>query len=389
MGTLTYQPNFDIHMPVFNESKTRARTDKKRSIQQSLYSFYNNSALQEHEKIRAEINYLFDFYDADIPEKNKVLKDLRSFNDIGFYSVYFELVIYCLLKKNGFEVKIHPKLNNGSEKKPDFLVTHIETKEEFYLELVTCFEHDDSHLNRLKQGVENLKEAFPNFIFEYDIKGRLKDSRQTDVKIKEIKCWLNSIKLEDISKNNKYIWKIEEFEFELKLTLRTETESLSINSNVIFDHYPQKKIIDSLNTKKDKYGELDKPFIIATTLRPSEFSFNPLLNPMISALCGYLNILKTPHQYEKGFWVYNQNKKIHLKNEHICAVWYFDELIPERISDVNYDLFLLPKNPIMCPSSLYNTFSGTCFINLNIEKITTETYYKKVNIYENIFEKNL
>jgi len=119
-----------LNMKLYDDKVRTDETPAGRS--ESAYDFYNRSAGELVSKVRAAHELWFGRY----PEEHKA--DLRGRfvkdDDVQHYSALFELVLHELFLKLECEVVIHPDLNNGTGKRPDFLVRH--STGDFYLEAV-------------------------------------------------------------------------------------------------------------------------------------------------------------------------------------------------------------------------------------------------------------
>lgn len=357
-------------MSIFKDNEDRKNTEPKCSVEQSNYTYLNNSALPKNEIIRQRFNELFELYQYGDVERNEILGRIRGKDEVGYYSASFELIVNAILKNMGFNLVPHPKLNNGSNKHPDFLVTAPDGGR-FYLELVTGIENDDVHINRFKEKLKKIKEKNPELNIQHHIIGRIKNSKDIDLCIQQIKAWIES---KDYLKEP-LIFSDEKFDLKVEVSSKIldvpfEIESSQIITNLKLDE----QILSSLESKSTRYGQLDAPYVIAITPRPSDFSFDfsekiyeNSLKSIERSLFGKLDFPNF-HNYKKGFWYAIENGKLRFRNSNVCAVWYFDELTVERLEqEISNTLYLSAHNGYPTPDALMGKvyfkfiaeFSGT------------------------------
>jgi hypothetical protein len=100
----------------------------------------------------------------------------------------------------------------------------------------------------------------------------------------------------------------------------------------------------SLKAKAGKYGELDKPYIIATALRPSEFGFGLDESDQKQALFGKYQCVIKPNDETSltfsgdGFWVHNSLPT----NTRVSGVWFFDNADVYSLGRLRGQLYLNP-----------------------------------------------
>ena len=121
----------------------------------------------------------------------------------------------------------------------------------------------------------------------------------------------------------------------------------------------------SLKAKSSRYGNLDKPFIIATALRPSQFSFGLDENDQKQALFGsYQWILDTETSASEitfsgeGLWLYNSQPT----NTRVSGVWFFNNIDCYSLERLESNLFLNPWTQTPLHDSL-NEFPQTIIKN--------------------------
>lgn len=372
-------------MSIFKDDKERLGLSDKRSVEESNYTYLNSSLLDRNEEIRKKFNRLFDLYQHDDGERNKILTQIRSKDDVGYYSASFELIVNAILKKLGFHVQVHPDLDNESGKHPDFLVT-APNGEKFYLELVTSIENNDTHINRLKEKLKKLQVPDSGYILNNDIIGRIQSSKTIDEIIKRVKTWLTKEDKSYITTPFLY----EEQNFTLTISA-IYSSSIVTSSQIITDLALDDKMLKSLESKASRYGQLDYPYVIAISLRPSDFSldFSKIINKnsinLIERALFGKPCFTNPERYEKGFWYYleKENQSLKFRNENVVAVWYFDELTVERLDqEVDNTLYLSSHNSVDYPISLIQVVNIKYIHSFNHVGIEFATYKDHINLYD-------
>ncbi len=124
-------------------NKTRDYTGPAENTE-SRYKYLNRSARPYFEDIRNTIQSWFDEFLIDDKENFK-----SKFQGAEFESRFFELYLYKLLTNLGYKVTPEPKLIDGSDKNPDFLVEN-DDGEKFILEATVRTEGAPEHRENSK-----------------------------------------------------------------------------------------------------------------------------------------------------------------------------------------------------------------------------------------------
>lgn len=320
-----------------------------------LYDFFDKYNNDKHNKIRDFLNKSFSQYNEENQKRiyDEIIKNKSS--DEKFYSTCFELIIYYLFREFGYTLEPHPSINNVATK-PDFLVT-VDNGKKFYLELVTVGESDqeDIQIKRL----EGFLAKFENHIDKNHI-----DNTKYCIRINKLYGrGISHDMIEDIKSLVKKWWDYSKktlgtrfpyskngvnLEFEIcKMDDKAHIQALMRETRI------HDKLLDSLNKKADKYGKnLDFPYVIATTFRPSlslDYLYScPTIIPTTLYGGNILNKNKKTNYFE-GLW--NTFKK--QKNNHVNAILFFDSLIPEKMLEkFYYNLFINKYATHNLPDSL-------------------------------------
>lgn len=344
---------------LFDEKTIRVRKDSKRA-NESHYDFINNSALEEISNVRKLLNACFHKYELQAQNEIKS-RIVENKGDEKFFSTCFELLIFYLFTNLGYQLIEHPHVN-GSLKQPDFLVTS-KTGESFYLELVTIEEYDDQSVEDFKHFINSLSNNI-TFVHIKNFSGRkLKHHDFIELR-KDIKEWWHLNK-KNIGANN--IWKNSTLDFITELEVMSKSNP-AIQSTVVPTYF-HIKLLDSLKKKAKKYGDFDRPYIIATTFRPSSFSagLQFISETLIQTFYG-TGLILDPNTatlgIPKSLWKTSSNQPSY---RGVSGVLFFDELTPYRALDkFKYCLFL--NNNANYPlSDYFKVLLNHYPINNNIE----------------------
>ncbi|WP_201356395.1 hypothetical protein [Amphritea japonica] len=190
------------------------------------------------------------------------------------------MILFASMKALGCSLIPHPVLNNGSPKRPDFLVTTPEG-DEFYLEAIVVTEQDlvpgaEANKNAVLDTLDTLES--PNFFLAIDADGHPNSrpsSRNLNASVSE---WLETLNPDEVSREfelngvttlPKLEWQHDGWEVEF-LAIPKNEESRGTGDRLIGMNMPEVRPLDTgrqikkaIKTKGNKYGELSKPLIIA------------------------------------------------------------------------------------------------------------------------------
>jgi hypothetical protein len=129
------------------------------SNNENSFNYYHKSNRKDIQTIRETLEKWFSEY----PKSEKLELKSRFKKDLD--SAFYELFLFEMFKKLGFNIKIHPKLEN-SNKRPDFLIS----KDNFqaYIEAKICFDKSEEEMS-----FERLQNEFYDKLNKVRIKGFL------------------------------------------------------------------------------------------------------------------------------------------------------------------------------------------------------------------------
>lgn len=289
------------------EDKIRTRKSYAKHSELA-YDYYDSSALTDMTDIREYLNSWFDLF----PEIEK--KELKTRFKKEFDSAFYELFLFTLFSRIGYEVEVHPVIT-GSKKRPDFLIK--DGSFEFYLEakidkdMSNKDEAQEKSLSHLYDSLSNIQtEKFLLEIKEIEIKS----SQQPESKnlIKSIETWLENIDFSyvhslcekgEFDKLPKFVVDNEKLLLEL-LPIPMNEEFHGKSEESPLGMYPAKSFIGgpveslrkAIQRKVKRYGKLDKPYLIAI----NELSkIGVTENEIYYAIFGILNLSSDYNQPDK------------------------------------------------------------------------------------------
>jgi hypothetical protein len=233
----------------------------KRSV--SMYQFLDQSAWSICELIR---KYYNEWSKSFISDKEFVSR-FKSKDMKQHYSAEMELLLYTILKKQGYEMEKHPDL--GGPKRPDFRVSN-----KGFSAIVECTLAGDS-FDSLSD--RNLKATIEEIIDEIEYHPYCINITFSQLSKRSISKKRLLIFLEEISKKSDGIpneilvdinHSFEDNGWQLEFSMLRKPEPLQKRSlGNIMNHaktiYTSKPLLTSLNDKKpSRYGDITQPYII-------------------------------------------------------------------------------------------------------------------------------
>lgn len=241
---------------------------------ESSYSFLDRIKNPYCERLRSLLEMWFEEYPPrEAPDlANRFKSDLRR----QHFPAWWELYIFSLFKKLGFNIDVHPTIA-GSTNQPDFSMQRNGL--EFYIEAATFFsEIEDDHQMDLNNAIYDAINTLsnPNFFVGLDI-----DKRGTQYpRIKDItrplEKWLDSLDpdVAEYDENEDPLppehiistkdWRLRFSAYPLPLKHRDKGGRLlaayPVSAGWLDD---REAAYQKMKAKRSKYGDLDKPYVIA------------------------------------------------------------------------------------------------------------------------------
>lgn len=335
---------------------------------ESDYSFYNRSARPEMEKVRNIIEQSLKYYPKS--EADELISRIKSGDDVHFRSAVFELFLHEALRRKGFSLSPHPELSNGSTSRPDFLVTDPDG-ECFYLEAVLATENNELDKGgEARKGVvlDTLsKSPHENFMIAIDDEGSPNSPPSGKNLKKKIHQWLDALDpdelIEQIEESgldsltalkwNHDGWYLQIRPIPLKIERRGKSTNLvgigGIGGGWVDAWSP---IRDAIKFKGGKYGELDKPLVVAVNL--DRFHLDRI--DEMQALFGQEQFVFTVNsdaepemqRAPNGAW-YGKGGPQYTR---VSAAWIFNDLHASSLAARSSTIYLNPWGELAVPESL-------------------------------------
>jgi hypothetical protein len=319
------------------------------------FNYYHKSNRNDIGIIRDTLEQWF----LEYPESEKAEIKNRFKKDMD--SAFYELFLYIMFKRLGFDIKIHPELKN-SNKRPDFLIT----KEglQVYVEAKICNDKSEAEM-----AFERLQNEFYDQLSKVRIKGFLLSIEELDFKTKK----QPRVK-ELITKIEKYVAKldptivtaeIEKYGFDICPNIVFENNDLKIliqpmpldesQKDVISENpigmFPvesfwgggEESLRESILKKAKRYGKFEIPYLICINTLGKKTSGNKDIE----------NVIWGSLQYSFSTNPENRDGKMTRKNDGIfynsgkgklsnVSGVFFTKVFPSNIPNAKYWLY---KNP--------------------------------------------
>lgn len=291
------------------------------------FIYYNRSARPECERARCLLEQWFAAFPTAGQEDLRAR--FRSDNDHNHAGAFFELYCYMLLRKQGFAVRVHPKLTGGKRTHPDFIASRA-GKPIFYLESTVAAQRthqEDKYLRQLYDYL-NRKLQAPNFFVRVSVMGDVPTSTPPLSAIcADVQNWIARLDADEVELRIAQMSTIGRALDALPTTVierkgwRIEFDATPVSKEHRGDpdHKPigmiyrlptstwidsQKPLLPALRKKAGDYGKLSKPYIIAINSQDYVDNFN-----IASALFGKQGVridpesdAVTPMYFLNGLW---------------------------------------------------------------------------------------
>ncbi|NRT13571.1 hypothetical protein [Flavobacterium sp. 14A] len=336
--------------------------DKTNEYIEGSSSNNGNSFNNYHKSNRFDMKIIRDTLEgwfSKYPEVEKNELKIRFKKD--FDSAFFELFLYELFKKLGYEILIHPKLKN-SKKRPDFLIT--KNGKQTYVEAKICFDKTEAEM-----ALENLQNEFYDKLSNVKIKGFLlaieevnfitkKQPRVKELiaKIENEVAKLDPIQVSSSIQNYGYELcpKIEfenkDFNIIVKPIPLIESEKDTISENPIgifpFESFwggGEDSLRQSILKKSNRYGKFEIPYLICINALGKKTSGKTDIENLVWGSLQY-TYSTSPNERDgkltrKNDGIFYNSGKAQLKN---VSGLIFTKIFPSNIPNAKYWMY---KNP--------------------------------------------
>jgi hypothetical protein len=332
------------------------RTDASaKRYRETEFEFLDRSADPDVAAVRALLEGAFDAYIES--EKHEMAQRLRSRHARDFKSACFELLLYGMLVRQGCEVTAHPDPGNGTDKRPDFLVTPP-GDEPFFLEAIVVGEGRDvdGRAEAMTEDVLDALDRAPHPDFYLDIQQSGQPGSQPPVrKLKaHVHQWLNSLDIDtvkaDIAREGLDGCPVEGWEHDgwsldvramPKHNNRGELDRLvgllSGGAGWVDLKTP---IREAVRFKGQRYGDLPHPYVVAINVT----AFHLKAVDEVDALFGSEAVVINPRHEARlvrqtdGAWHNGREPR----SARVSAAWLFNDLDFYRLASARQSLYLNP-----------------------------------------------
>ncbi|RYE25016.1 MAG: hypothetical protein EOP51_05540 [Sphingobacteriales bacterium] len=279
--------------------------DGPQSHKENSYEYYCRATRPEAIDVLYEMEDWFRIY----PDAEKT--DLKNTFKNNFDAGFFELFLFSLFHRMGYNIVIHPPVPN-SNKTPDFLVSGF--GEEFYLEAkVSYYESEEGKttMRRLGTLYEVLDKAdiLDFFIYLKSVKDKRKKQPRANVIRRFIESSVNSHQVdqlyEDMNTGRRSVPIIDIYEdddiyIEFGPIPKSAEGRGKAAQRAIGIYGQEAKILENapslrkaLKSKASRYGELDKPYIIAiNAIDMMALDINDVWDCLTGTTCVDLELIK-------------------------------------------------------------------------------------------------
>jgi hypothetical protein len=251
-------------------SRERRSGQKGKSAAEIDFVYLDRSARPEAIKVRRLVEAWFSRLPAS--ERADWLGRFRSDNSGDHHGAFLELTLFNWLLREGFTVEHHPTVP-GTSKRPDFLAAHRDGRE-FYLEARSSDGNspDEARIERFTDQVQSTIGAIESSDFFVDLHFRSQPSTQPALgKLRdEVKAWLATLRYDDVAaEDDRFGITVSVGDGSIFLVPRAKhrrevTSVLGVMMRRgVQTVDTQSTIQKALLRKASRYGQLDKPYIIA------------------------------------------------------------------------------------------------------------------------------
>mgnify|MGYP003575525459 FL=1 len=336
---------------------------------ESNFAFLDRSARPEMERVRHYLESLVGEYPQE--ERAELVARLKCGNDTHFKSAVFELALYAFLVRLGYTLSPHPELPSGSKARPDFHVT-TPAGEEFYLEAVLASIRDESvpaAEAMIGSTLDALgKASHPNFMVLVEYHGTPDTQPSGNKLLAATFKWLNSLDPDSVRAEAEsrglgstptHEWTHEGWQVRLRAyplkpeargKSRTLVGMLDGGAGLIDQWSP---IRDAIKFKGAKYGDLDKPLLVAVNFG----SFHLDKIDEMDALYGreqYVLDTRDPEEEARitrasnGAWIGPSGPRA----RRVSGAWIFNDLTVYSLSSRHHTIYLNPWATHPLPEAL-------------------------------------
>jgi hypothetical protein len=326
----------------------------------SAAEYLRRSKREESKRVRELLEACFSRY----PEHHRsdLEGKLLSPDDRQHEAAAFELVMHEFFCRSGFDVEIHPRVANNSQR-PDFL-TSLSNEPKILIELALATEVSDLEWRKAKlfNTVCDALNAMNSPDFFVWIRRRKMPSREVSKRklTADVGKWLDSLSYDkaleredtSLERMPKFFYTDQGFEIEFiaipkppqvrgDLSIRT-LATTGVNSGW---SRAAISIESKLRDKSNKYGELQHPFVVALSVQSLTMDNDEIMKALFGPVACPINFVDNepvsgqPYRQPGGVWLTRNGEPV---NQRLSAALIVRGLVPWNLGSVRWKLYHNP-----------------------------------------------
>ncbi|KLO33708.1 hemin-binding protein [Mycobacterium haemophilum] len=308
---------------------------------ESDFQFLNRVAGEPWDVTRELLEAWYRDYDDTDNDLRGRFRDPTTAQHMG---AWWELYIYTMFRRLGYDITIHPNLP-ATNKKPDFLLSKGST--ELIVECAVMLEEaqwaDSDGRKWVLQCINDTQD--PNFLVGVDINAEGMQRPRCDDIVKPIRAWLATLDANAVWESTQSGGDWPEKEFVIRgwritlraIPLRPERRGLAAGLIGIgpmktgwLRHVEQIRGI--LSDKGSKYGQPEQPFVLALLASPITAGEDEMTNALYGSLG--MTVVVNESDLSSGEWSRQQDgywrPAPDIRGSRISAVLFAEALSPSR-----------------------------------------------------------
>ncbi len=257
---------------------------------ESDFPFLNRSDRPYARYMRGALETWFADY-PDSEDKRKLRSEFRSDDNSAHKGALFELYCYTLLRRQGFDVKLHQIADERKSTRPDFLVSRGGEKL-FYLEVTVSADGffdagAQKRLNELYDGI-NERLTSPDFLIGVEVDEAPPSTPPVSQIVAFLEEKLRNLDPEDSSEvqaqwsccNGR--WEVDFWAFPRTAEQRGESGIRPLGQILYGGEIePEKPLLRALKKKAGHYGAPDLPFVVAVNATDDFTDYNDVEDALL------------------------------------------------------------------------------------------------------------
>ncbi len=293
--------------------------------------------------------------------EKKELKARLASDKINYYSAFWELYLYELLRRLGYSIQVHPTLPTIETTQPDFLATSP-TGEEVIIEAVAVSEQsgeDPATTNRRETVLDTIDRLdHPYFYVLLNEKGSPTASPSGRKIRASLKRWLDSLDYNTchtLLESNRFTdlptqaFNENGWILEFQAFPKPKNQLGKPNERLIHLHMPEVHWIDSrtpirdaIRRKASKYGDIQRPYLVAVNAMGhfvDEIAiFEALFGTEVMIFGAEPEVKSRMARRPDGAWTSEQGER----NTRISGVLIGQSVFPNNVADTSVVLYHNP-----------------------------------------------